>query len=58
MSDESYQKVRNSSLDHNADIYPTLHEIREAKQQCYPNNMEITETMAKCSLQGNLKAFK
>ena len=43
--------IRNSSLLHNANIYPTLHRILEAKKLCYPANIEVTETSAQCSLQ-------
>ena len=43
--------IRNSSKDHNADIYPSLHTILEEKNKCYPSQIEFTETSAKCNLQ-------
>ena len=50
LSDNQYQMIRNSSKLHNADIYPTLHNIFEEKKNCYPKELHITETSAKCSL--------
>ena len=46
LSDNQYQMIRNSSKVHNADIYPSLHQ----KKSCYPKELEITKTSAKCSL--------
>ena len=51
LSDKQYQILRNSSLQQHANIYPTLHEILKVKDQCYPENLIITETSALCSLQ-------
>ena len=51
LSDDQYQMIRNSSKDHNADIYPSLHTILEEKNKCYPSQIEFTETSAKCNLQ-------
>ena len=51
LSDDQYQMIRNSSLVHNANIYPTLQRILEAKKLCYPSGIEVTETSAQCSLQ-------
>ena len=51
LSDGQYQLLRNASLKHNADIFPTLHSILTAKSACYPEDTEITETSARCSLQ-------
>ena len=50
LSDDQYQMIKNASMAQNADIYPSLHNIFEAKQNCYPKDLEITETSAKCSL--------
>ena len=50
LSDGQYQMIRNSSKAHNADIYPTLHEILDEKKNCYPEDLEISETEAKCTL--------
>ena len=51
LSDDQYQLIRNSSLMQNADIYPTLHELLTEKKKCVPNDININETEAKCSLQ-------
>ena len=51
LSDGQYQLLRNASKKQNADIFPTLHSILTAKSACYPEDTEITETAAKCSLQ-------
>ena len=51
LSDDQYQMIRNSSIIHNANIYPTLHRILEAKYVCYPQNLQITETSAEVPLQ-------
>lgn len=39
MTRDSYQKLRNSSLLHNADIYPSYHTILEEKKLCYPEGL-------------------
>ena len=36
LSDSQYQMIKNSAKRHNADIYPSLHEIYEEKLKCYP----------------------
>ena len=54
LSDEQYQMIRNSSIAHNADIYPTLHALLEEKKKCWPPNMQFSETSASCSLQNIL----
>ena len=51
LSDDQYQIIRNSSMTHQADIYPSLHKILEAKQLCYRDNMIIFETSAEVPLQ-------
>ena len=33
LSDDQYQILRNNSIMHNADIYPSLHDIREEKKK-------------------------
>ena len=52
LSDEQYQIIRNSSIIHNADIYPSLHEIKNERYKCYPKGLIVTETSASTSLQG------
>ena len=51
LSDNQYQMIRNSALKQNANIYPTLQTLRSVKSECYPDNVHITETSAKTSLQ-------
>lgn len=54
LSDDQYQMIRNSSLAHNADIFPTLHELFETKKSCYPSEVLYAETQAVCPLQNIL----
>ena len=55
ISDENYQKLRNACKKLcNADIFPTLHEIREAKLKCYPEDLAISEVSASSSVQNLL----
>ena len=54
LSDDQYQMISNSSLVHNANIYPNLHRILEAKASCYPLNINISETTAVVPLQDML----
>ena len=54
LSDDQYQMIRNNSLVHNANIYPNLHRILEAKASCYPLNINISETTAVVPLQDML----
>nr|XP_047129322.1 uncharacterized protein LOC124809317 [Hydra vulgaris] len=52
LSDEQYQIIRNPSIIHNADIYPSLHEIKSERHKCYPEGLIVTETSASTPLQG------
>ena len=51
LSDQQYQILRNASLKQNADIYPTLINLKTAQKMCYPTNIHIGETEAKVELQ-------
>ena len=51
LSDNQYQMIKNSAKRHNADIYPSLHDIYQEKLKCYPSNIEITEISSKTPLQ-------
>jgi hypothetical protein len=51
LSDGQYQMIRNNSLTHSAEIYPTLHQILEIKSSCYPKNLQVLETSAEIPLQ-------
>ena len=55
LSDEAYQKLRNAcKIFCNADIFPTIHEIRDAKLSCYPKDLAISEVSASSNLQNLL----
>ena len=51
LSNDAYQMIRNSACEHNANIFPSLHNILKVKYESYPDNLTITETSAECSLQ-------
>ena len=51
LSDDQYQMIKNASKAQFADIYSSLHKIFDIKQKCYPEDLQITETSAQCSLQ-------
>ena len=51
LSDDQYQMIRNSSIKHNANIYPTLHTLFKEKSNCYPEDLVVTETSAESKLQ-------
>jgi hypothetical protein len=46
LSNDQYQMIRNSSIKHNANIYPTLHALFKEKSNCYPEDLVVTETSA------------
>ena len=46
--------LRNASLRQNADIYPPLYKLLEAKAKCYPSEIEISEIHARVPLQSML----
>ena len=54
LSDSQYQILRNATMKQNANIFPSLKKILAAKSACYPDDTEISETSAKCSLQSML----
>ena len=54
MTKQSYQKVRSAAKGKKADIYPPYNKIREAKKQCYPNNISVKEDFASVPLQNLL----
>ena len=51
LSDDQYQILRNSAIQQHANIYPTLHALLKAKEECYPVDLSITETSALSSLE-------
>jgi len=50
-SDQQHQMLRNASLRQNADIYPPLYKLLEAKAKCHPSEIEISEIHARVPLQ-------
>ena len=54
MTKQAYQTQRLAAKSKNADIYPPYNEVREAKNKCYPDNIEVSEGSAKVSLQSLL----
>lgn len=51
LSQDDYQTIRNVAIAHNADIFPTYHKVLAVKKECYPSNIQTTETSATQSLQ-------
>lgn len=51
LSRDNYQTMRNVAKAHHADIFPSYRKVLEAKKECYPTNIEITETTAQQPLQ-------
>ncbi len=54
MTKGSYQTLRTAAKEKRADIYPPYNAVREAKQKCYPQNINVMEASAKVSLQSLL----
>lgn len=46
-----YIDIQHTSKMHNANIYPPYNKLLEAKKECYPANIEITEISGTVSLQ-------
>lgn len=51
LTKEDYLTMRLGAKERGANIYPSYHQIAEAKKQCYPSFMSITENEAVVSLQ-------
>ena len=51
MTKKAYQTVRSAAKRQRVDIYPAYNELREAKRQCYPGNITVTEDSARVPLQ-------
>lgn len=51
MSKHQYNRVKQSSKEHNADIYPNYNKLLEAKKRCYPAGIIISEISAEVPMQ-------
>ncbi|XP_050295677.1 uncharacterized protein LOC126735653 [Anthonomus grandis grandis] len=49
-----YNTIRDSSKEHNANIYPNYEAVTQAKKRCYPSDLIITESLAEVPLQNLL----
>ena len=54
MTKSAYQTLRTAAKEKKADVYPPYNVVREAKQKCYPQNIDVSEDSAKVSLQSLL----
>ncbi|KAG5861016.1 hypothetical protein JTB14_009672 [Gonioctena quinquepunctata] len=51
LSTHQYDIIRKKTIEINKEMYPTYHEVKAAKQLCYPNEMTVTETYSEVKLQ-------
>lgn len=49
-----YKRIRENGISHNSPIYPSYDKILDAKKNCYPKDITITETRAEVKLQSLL----
>lgn len=54
LTKDQYISMRQISKAHNADIFPNYHQLLEAKKQCYPDKVMITEYSGEVDLQSLL----
>ena len=50
LSKESYQHLRNNALQFNS-LYPSYHIVKEAKNKCNPENIQVSDYSAEVPLQ-------
>ena len=50
LSKETYQHLRNNALQFNS-LYPSYQTIKEAKNKCYPENIQVSDYSAEVPLQ-------
>jgi hypothetical protein len=43
LSKAKYQKLRNDAIKHKANLYPAYNHLRDAKESCYPDGIEVSE---------------
>lgn len=51
LSTYQYNLIRNQVKHINRNLYPAYYRVREAKQQCYPSSINVTEELAEIKLQ-------
>ncbi|XP_059216468.1 uncharacterized protein LOC131994136 isoform X2 [Stomoxys calcitrans] len=51
LSKHQYEVLRSSAREIGFDIYPSYHQVLEAKKKCYPANVQVQESCSKVSLQ-------
>lgn len=51
LSKHQYQIIRKATIEIGFDIFPSYHKVLEAKKECYPSEVEITESCATVKLQ-------
>jgi len=54
LTKSSYQLLRNQAVNRGSTLYPSYHYIREAKKQCYPQSIEVSDFKAEVVLQSLL----
>lgn len=54
LSKHQYQVLRNAAKSIGCDIFPDYHKVLEAKRQCYPTDIDVTESYACVGLQSLL----
>ena len=54
LTKSAYQTLRTAAKEKKADVYPPYNAVREAKQKCYPQNIDVSGDSAKVSLQSLL----
>ncbi|XP_044572126.1 uncharacterized protein LOC123257374 [Drosophila ananassae] len=54
LTKQQYVNTRILNINHHSDIYPSYNQVIEAKMQCRPKGIEVTETTAQVSLQNLL----
>ena len=50
LSEETYQHLRNNALQFNS-LYPSYHIVKEAKNKCHPENIQVSDYSAEVPLQ-------
>lgn len=51
LSQDDYQTIRNVAKSHNANIFPSYHQVLQAKKECLPKNIIVGESYADQPLQ-------
>jgi len=51
LTKQQYVNTRALNINHHSDIYPSYNQVKEAKVQCRPMGIEVTETSGQVSLQ-------